>query len=60
MRDLLQERLFAALQADAAVVRRMAELEGEVRAGARMPALAVGELVEMMRLRHPPSEGGIE
>jgi len=60
MRDLLQERLFAALQADAAVVRRMAELEGEVRAGVRMPALAVGELVEMMRLRHPPSEGGIE
>jgi hypothetical protein len=38
----------------------MADLEGEVRAGVRMPALAVGELVEMMRLRHPPSEGGIE
>jgi hypothetical protein len=60
MRDLLQERLFAALQADAAVARRMAELEGEVRAGVRTPALAVGELVEMMGLGRPPSEGGIE
>ena len=60
MRDLLQERLFAALQADAAVARRMAELEDEVRAGVRMPALAVGELVEMMSQRRPPLEGGIE
>ena len=60
MRDLLQERLFAALQADAAVARRMAELEDEVRAGARTPALAVGELVEMMGLRRPPLQGDIE
>ena len=51
MHDLLQERLLAALQADAVVARRMAELEAEVRAGARTPALAVGELVEMMGLR---------
>ena len=58
MRDLLQERLRAALQADASIARRMAELEGEVRAGARTPALAVGELVEMMGLRRPLSEGG--
>ena len=50
MHDLLQERLLAALQADAVVARRMAELEGEVRAGARTPALAVGELVAMMGL----------
>jgi hypothetical protein len=60
MRDLLQERLFAVLQADAAVARRMAELEDEVRAGVRMPALAVRELVEMMSQRRPPLEGGIE
>ena len=59
MRDLLQERLFAALQADAAVARRMAELEGEVRSGQRTPALAVGELVEMMGLRPSAREGGI-
>jgi LAO/AO transport system kinase len=59
MHDLLQERLLAALQADAAVARRMAELEGEVRAGARTPALAVGELVAMMGLSRPPSQGDI-
>jgi LAO/AO transport system kinase len=60
MHDLLQERLLAALQADARVARRMAELESEVRAGARMPALAVAELVEMIGLGRSPSEGGIE
>jgi LAO/AO transport system kinase len=60
MHDLLQERLLAALQADATVARRMGELEGEVRAGARTPALAVGELVEMMGLRRAASEGGNE
>jgi hypothetical protein len=56
MRDLLQERLLAALQADASIARRMAELESEVRAGECTPALAVGELVEMMGLRREPSE----
>jgi LAO/AO transport system kinase len=59
MRDLLQERLLAALQADAAVARRMAELEGEVRAGVRTPALAVSELVAMMGPSRLPSQGGI-
>ena len=59
MRDLLQERLFAAVQADTSVARRMAELEGEVRSGRRTPALAVGELVDMMGLSRPPSQGGI-
>jgi LAO/AO transport system kinase len=57
MHDLLQERLLAALQADASIARRMAELEGEVRAGARTPALAVGELVDMMGLGRPPPGG---
>jgi len=50
MHDLLQERLLAALQGTPAVARRMAELEGEVRAGRRTPALAVAELVAMMGL----------
>jgi LAO/AO transport system kinase len=59
MRDLLQERLLGALQANAAAAHRMAELEGEVRAGTRTPALAVGELVEMMGLGSPPVDGGI-
>jgi LAO/AO transport system kinase len=59
MRDLLQERLLASVQADASVARRMAELESEVRGGRRTPALAVGELVEMMGLRRLPSRGGI-
>lgn len=59
MHDLLQERLLATLQADASIARRMAELEGLVRAGARTPALAVSELVDMMGLGRPASEGGI-
>jgi LAO/AO transport system kinase len=58
MHDLLQERLLTALQADASIARRMAELEGEVRAGARTAALAVGELVQMMGLRRSASQGG--
>jgi LAO/AO transport system kinase len=57
MRDLLQERLLAAMQADALIARRMAELECEVRSGRRTAALAVGELVEMMGLRRAPSPG---
>jgi LAO/AO transport system kinase len=59
MRDLLQERLLGALQANAATAHRMAELEGEVRAGTRTPALAVGELVGMMGLGAPQIDGGI-
>jgi LAO/AO transport system kinase len=59
MRDLLQERLLGALQGNAAAARRMAELEGEVRAGTRTPALAVGELVAMMGLGSPHADGGI-
>jgi len=58
MHDLLQERLLAALQSDKKVARRMAELEGEVRAGARTAALAVAELLEMMGVRRQTSQGG--
>ena len=50
MHDLLQERLLAALEADAGVAARMAELESEVRAGARTPALAVVELLSLVGL----------
>jgi LAO/AO transport system kinase len=60
MRDLLQERLLAALQADAIVARRMTELEGEVRTGTRTPALAVSELVAMMDLSRASPKGVTE
>jgi LAO/AO transport system kinase len=50
LRDLLQDRLLAALRADARVARRLAELEQEVRAERVTPALAVAELVAMMGL----------
>jgi len=50
MHDLLQERLLAALEADAGVAARMAELESEVRAGVRTPALAVVELLSLVGL----------
>ncbi|KAB2913722.1 MAG: methylmalonyl Co-A mutase-associated GTPase MeaB [Hyphomicrobiaceae bacterium] len=50
MRDLLQQRLLAALQSDAAIAKRLHELEGDVRAGRRTPALAVDELVALMGL----------
>jgi hypothetical protein len=50
MEELLRERLLAALEADAEVARRRGELEAEVRAGKRTPALAVAELLAMMRL----------
>jgi LAO/AO transport system kinase len=58
MHDLLQERLLAALEADAAVARRKVELEGEVRAGRRTPALAVEELMGLVHRRRPASKGG--
>jgi LAO/AO transport system kinase len=50
MHDLLQQRLLAALEADADVAARMAELENEVRAGIRTPALAVAELLSLVGL----------
>jgi len=50
MHDLLQQRLLAALEADTGVATRMAELENEVRAGIRTPALAVAELLSLVGL----------
>jgi LAO/AO transport system kinase len=57
MRELLQERLLSALQADAGVAQRIRELEGELSEGVRSPALAVGELVAMMGCARPPIGG---
>jgi LAO/AO transport system kinase len=50
MHDLLQEQLLAALYRDAALGRRIGELEEEVAAGERTPALAVAELLAMLGL----------
>jgi LAO/AO transport system kinase len=50
MHELLRERLLALLTANAAVARRMGELEDDVVAGRRTPALAVAELMGMMGL----------
>ena len=53
MHDLLREQLLATLYRDAALGRRIAELEEEVAAGKRTPALAVAELLAMLGLaRH--------
>jgi LAO/AO transport system kinase len=50
LRDLLQERMLAALRANTRAAKRLAELEEEVRAERVTPALAVAELVAMMGL----------
>ena len=50
MHNLLQERLLAALYSDAALGRRIDELEEDVAAGKRTPALAVAELLAMLGL----------
>jgi LAO/AO transport system kinase len=50
MHDLLQEQLLAAFYRDAALGRRIGELEEEVAAGKRTPALAVAELLAMLGL----------
>jgi LAO/AO transport system kinase len=50
MHDLLRERLLASLYRNQGVTRRLPELEAEVRAGKRTPALAVAELMRMIGL----------
>jgi len=60
LRDLLQDRMLAALRANEAVARRLAELENDVRAEKVTPALAVAELVAMIGLgsrKHETGEG---
>jgi LAO/AO transport system kinase len=51
MHDLLRERLLASLYRNPSVTRRLPELEAEVRAGKRTPALAVAELMRMIGLQ---------
>jgi LAO/AO transport system kinase len=48
MRDLLRERLLAAVLCKPAVAGRLAQLEREVRDGRRTPSLAVAELVSLL------------
>ena len=50
LRDLLQDRMLAAVRASEPVARRLAELEGDVRAERVTPALAVAELMAMIGL----------
>jgi LAO/AO transport system kinase len=50
MHELLRERLRASLYRNHSVTRRLPELEAEVRAGKRTPALAVAELMAMIGL----------
>jgi LAO/AO transport system kinase len=56
MHDLLRERLLAALDRNASLARRYRELEAEVAAGKRTAALAVAELMGMMRLETSASK----
>ena len=56
MHDLLRERLLAALYRNPAATRRLADLEAEVRAGKRTPALAVAELMAMIGLAGSANE----
>jgi LAO/AO transport system kinase len=60
LRDLLQERMLAALEAHGPAAERLAELETEVRGERLTPALAVAELVAMIgigRAKHAAGEG---
>jgi LAO/AO transport system kinase len=57
LRDLLQERMLAALRANQRVADRLTELERDVRAGKVTPALAAAELVGMMGLAQNPATG---
>jgi LAO/AO transport system kinase len=58
LRELLQERMLAALEAHGPVAQRLGELEGEVRAQRLTPALAVAELVAMMGIDGPDHATG--
>ena len=60
LRDLLQERMLAALRANQRAATRLAELEEEVRAERVTPALAVTELMAMMGLAPQAHTAGEE
>jgi len=48
MRDMLQERLMAALKANPDVARELPGIEADVRAGRLLPTLAVGRVMALM------------
>lgn len=48
MRDMLQERLMAALKANPEVARELPGIEADVRAGRLLPTIAVGRVMELM------------
>lgn len=50
MRDMLHDRLMAALHANPAVAARLPGLEADVRGGRLLPTLAVAEVLELMGL----------
>lgn len=49
MHDMLEDRLKAALQSNQKIAGRLPEIETQVREGALTPALAVEEILELMR-----------
>lgn len=48
MRDMLEERLMAALNANSDVARELPQIEAEVRAGKLLPTLAVERVISLM------------
>lgn len=48
MRDMLEERLMAALKANPDVARELPRIEEDVRAGRLLPTLAVGQVMALM------------
>ena len=50
MRDMLHDRLMAALRANPGVAARMPHIEAEVRDGKLLPTLAVDEILKLMGL----------
>jgi len=50
MRDMLEDRLMAALRANPKVAAELSDLEAQVRAGAMMPTRAVDRLMDLMGL----------
>jgi LAO/AO transport system kinase len=55
MRDMLNDRLMAALHANPAVAARLPSLEADVRGGKLLPTLAVDEVLALMGLGKPGS-----
>lgn len=50
MRDMMNDRIMAALRANPRVSKRLPELEREVRNGELLPTLAVDEVLQLMKL----------